>query len=399
MFDDRGKQVDESFDDAKLGVGFLGPRDVEGRPAFSRHSAVFQAPLTAPKPLLVGGSQQPSTLHSLHVGADWFSFQRGRTFFHVDLTQGSLASVTPDGEGRLGEPIPSPDGKRVLLQSSNKVELRDPTTPGLPIVRVVEGTAGFDAWSLDGSAFKVRRPQQGCANPAGCPDQYFIVGAAGDERAVSPPGCDPIRSKFDYCLGRDGGVYADGVAQPLLQLGNVYYAIWSEREPVGVVTTRDSKTWWLDLAQKTRTEISHDEGLRRSGAFLRPKALAVPNGLDKEAQRTFKGTLLERIQLFGDGDRWTLVRSADGARVTLGFQDLPSSRPAQAVLVADSGRFLAEPAAFDALSFAVKGEAGAGQLLSGHDVAESCLDRELLRKLAEGKPLNCVAPRPAKAGR
>jgi hypothetical protein len=395
VFDPRGNSVEESFDDARLGVGFLAPRDVEGRPSLSRQAAVFQAPLTAKKPLLVGGAQEPSTLHHLHVGSDWFSFQRGRTFIHVDLAKGSVASATQEADGRLGEPIPSPDGKRVLLQPGNKVELRDLTTPGLPILRVVEGAAGYQPWALDNASFKVRRAQKSCANPAGCPEQYFIVEVGGNERAVSPPGCEPIRASFDYCLTRDGAVHALGSAQPLLQLGQVRYADWSEHALVAVVTTQDGKTWWVDLSQKLRSEISREEGIERSRAFRTSKSLEFPKGLDKDALRTFKGTLLERIQLFGDGDRWTLGRPADGARLTLGFISSSTSQLARTVLVADAGRFFAEPEDIDSLTFALRGEAGAGRLLSGRDVAMSCLDPELLRKLVEGSPLGCVALRPS----
>jgi hypothetical protein len=394
VFDAQGKLVDASFDEPRLGVGFLPPRDVEARLDFSRQSALFQSPLSPKRPLLVGGANEPSTLHDLHVGADWFSFQRGRSFVHVDLTKGSVATATPEGGGRLGAPVPSPDGKRVLLQLRNMVELRDLTAPGLPVLRVVEGTAGFDAWALDSAEFKVKRSQNSCAEPSGCPEPHFIVGAAGDERAVKPLGCEPIRSSFEYCVTRDGAVYAWGAAQPLLQLGKVRYADWSEHALVAVVTTQDGKTWWVDLAQKLRTEVSREEGLQRSGEFRASKPLAFPPGLDKTALRTFKGTLLERIQLFGDGDRWTLVRPADGARVTLGFPSSSRLEPARTILVADAGRFFADPEAFDALTFVAHGEAGAGRLLSGRDVASSCFDPELLRKLADGKPLGCSALRP-----
>ena len=394
VLDAQGQAVEASFDESRLGVGFLPPRTIEGQPAFARKNAAFQAPLSAPRALLVGGAQEPSTLHNLHVGSDWFSFQRGRTFIHVDLKKGSVASAVPEGQGRLGEPIPSPDGKRVLLQTWNKVELRDLTLPGLPVLRVVEGTVASDAWALDSAAFKVKRPGNACTNPEGCPASYFIVGPSGDERAVAPVGCEPIRVGFEYCQTRDGAVYVAGAGQPLLQLGNVYYANWSAHALVGVVTTRDGKTWWVDLVQKLRTEISREEGLARSAAFRDAKPWALPKGLDKEAQRKFKGTLLEQIQLFGDGDRWTLVRPADGARLTLGFGRSSPSQPVAPLLIADGGRFFAAPEAFDSLTFAVRGEAGAGQLLSGRDVANSCLDPELLGKLADGKPLGCVALRP-----
>lgn len=394
VFDALGQSVEASFDEPRLGVAFFPSRDVEGQPSLSRQGAVFQAPLSAKTPLLVGGAHEPSTLHNLHVGADWFSFQRGRTFIHVDLAKGSVASATPEADGRLGEPIPSPDGKRVLLQPRNKVELRDLTTPALPILRVVEGAAGYEPWALDGATFKVRRPQKNCASPTGCPEQYFIVGVGGDERAVSPPGCEPIRASFDYCLTRDGAVYALDSARPLLQLGQVRYVNWSEQALVAVVTTQDGKTWWVDLAQKLRSEISREEGIQRSATFRAGKALEFPKGLDKDALRTFKGTLIGRIQLFGDGDRWTLERSSDGARLTLGFAGQSASLPARTSLAADAGRFFAEPEDFDSLTFAVRGEAGAGRLLSGRDVAKSCLDPELLRKLVEGKPLGCVALRP-----
>lgn len=393
VFDAQGNPVEVSFDEPRLGVGFLAPREVEDEPTLSRQSALFQSPLSPQRPLLVGGAHEPSTLHHLHVGADWFSFQRGRTFVHVDLTKGSVATTTPDGGGRLGEPVPSPDGKRVLLQPRNMVELRDLTAPGMPVLRVVEGTVGFDAWALDSVTFKAKRPQKSCAEPAGCPDQYFIVSAAGDERAVTPAGCEPIRSSFEYCLTRGGALYALGAAQPLLQLGKVRYADWSEHALVAVVTTQDGKTWWVDVAQRLRTEVSREEGLQRSVGFRASKPLAFPPGLDKEALRTFKGTLLERIQLFGDGDRWTLVRPADGARVTLGFPSSFRLEPARTLLVADAGRFFADSEAFDALTFVARGEAGAGRLLSGHDVASSCFDPELLRKLADGKPLGCSALR------
>lgn len=394
VFDAQGQAVEASFEDAKLGVGFFPPRQVEGRASFARPSALFQAPLSAPRALFVGGAKEPSTLHNLHVGSDWFSFQRGRTFFHVDLAKGSIASAVPEGDGRLGEPIPSPDGKHVLLQTWNKVELRDLTAPGLPIVRVVEGAAGFDAWSLDSSVFKVKRPQIDCTNPEGCPGRYSVVGPVGDERAVAPAGCEPIKASFEYCQTPDGAVFVAGAAQPLLQLGKVRFAYWSEKALVGVVTTRDGKTWWVDLVQKLRTEISREEGVQRGLAFSDGKPWDLPKGLDKEAQRTFKGTLLGQIQLFGDGDRWTLLRPADGARLTLGFGSSTPSQPARPLLIADAGRFVADPEAMDGLTFVARGQAGAGQLLSGRDVANDCLDPELLRKLADGKPLGCVALRP-----
>jgi hypothetical protein len=88
------------------------------------------------------------------------------------------------------------------------------------------------------------------------------------------------------------------------------------------------------------------------------------------------------------------VRPSDGARLTLGFASSSPSLPARTILAADAGRFFAEPEDADSLTFAVRGEAGAGRLLSGRHVAKGCLDPELLQKLVEGKPLGCVALRP-----